>query len=85
MLQIIFPTIVFEKASKSVLNRLEQYNNFDVHKIYPDGSNLLHRLMRIKQHNSETDYELILDSLLSQNIDIKLVDHLGNSAVFYGI
>ena len=41
--------------------------------------------MRIKQHNSETDYEIILDSLLSQNIDVKLVDHLGNSAVFYGI
>ena len=35
------------------LNRLDQHN-FDPHKIFPDGSNLFHRLMRINHQNLET-------------------------------
>lgn len=63
MVQIIFPTIILEKPTRAVLNRLIQHN-FDPHKIFPDGSNLLHRLMRLNHGNFEADYDLVLEMLL---------------------
>lgn len=41
--------------------------------------------MRTKHHNLETEYDLVLDMLLKDNINTALIDNSGNSAMFYGI
>jgi hypothetical protein len=53
---VIFPTIILEKPSRGALNRFLQHGSLDAQKVFPDGSNLLHRLMRANHQNLETEY-----------------------------
>ena len=59
---------------------------YDIHKVSPDNSNILHKLMKNDGfHLSETDYDYVLDFLLKENVDATLIDSEGNSAAFYGL